>query len=102
LTGILPRAEETTLGTPRETLLTAFEQMCQFGAESTYRGRPFINTAAEYPNRTHSVRQAIDEHRSWNRRLFHDLLAADGDPDPGRTAEILMLLPTTRSGRRSS
>jgi AcrR family transcriptional regulator len=85
-------AEESTAATPRETLLTAFEQMCQFGTEPTYRGCPFINTAAEYPDPAHPVRQAIDEHREWNRRLFHDLLVADGHPDPAGAAEILMLL----------
>ncbi|GAA4614292.1 TetR/AcrR family transcriptional regulator [Actinoallomurus liliacearum] len=85
-------AEKFAAATPREALLLAFQKMCEFGAEPTYRGCAFINTAAEYPDPAHPVRQAIDEHRDWNRRLFRDLLAADGHPDSARTAEILMLL----------
>ncbi|WP_214408961.1 TetR/AcrR family transcriptional regulator [Sphaerisporangium fuscum] len=85
-------AERTPAAGPRETLLAAFDRLCRFGAEPTYRGCPFINAAAEYPDPVHPVRQAIGDHRNWCRELFHDLLVADGHPDPGRTAEILVLL----------
>jgi AcrR family transcriptional regulator len=79
-------------GPPRETLLTMFERMCQVGFEPTYRGCLFVNAAAEYPDPAHPVRQAIHEYRQWIRGRFHDLLVADGHPDPDRTADILLLL----------
>ncbi|MFI7633238.1 TetR/AcrR family transcriptional regulator [Nonomuraea sp. NPDC049400] len=79
-------------GSPRETLQAIFAFMCDFGAGPGYRGCPFVNTAAEYPDPAHPVRQAIAEHRRWNRDLYRDLLAADGHPDAERTADILLLL----------
>ncbi|MGC4956344.1 TetR/AcrR family transcriptional regulator [Actinomadura citrea] len=78
--------------TPREAILTAFERMCTFGSSAAYRGCPFINAAAEYPDPAHPVRRAIDEHREWCRSLFRDLLVAAGHPEPDRTAHVLMLL----------
>jgi AcrR family transcriptional regulator len=77
---------------PRETLETIFTFMCEFGVGPGYRGCPFLNTAAEYPDPAHPVRQAIAEHRRWTRDLYRDLLAADGHPDAERTADILLLL----------
>ncbi|MEU6714539.1 TetR/AcrR family transcriptional regulator [Nonomuraea sp. NPDC046802] len=77
---------------PRELLTSLFVFMCEFGAGPGYRGCPFVNTAAEYPDPAHPVRQAITAHRRWNHDLYRDLLAADGHPDAERTAGILLLL----------
>jgi hypothetical protein len=38
------------------------------------------------------VRHAIAGHRRWLRDLYRDLLAADGQPEPERGADMLMLL----------
>jgi AcrR family transcriptional regulator len=85
-------AESISEGSPRQRLHAVFAFMCEFGAGPTFRGCPFVNTAAEYPDPGHPVRQAIAAHRHWNRALYRDLLAADGHPDPERTADVLMLL----------
>ncbi|MEV0828036.1 TetR/AcrR family transcriptional regulator [Nonomuraea rubra] len=85
-------AESMREGSPRERLLAIFAFMCEFGAGPAYRGCAFVNTAAEYPDPAHPVRQAIAEHRRWNRDLYRDLLAADGHPDPERTADVLLLV----------
>ncbi|MEU8797499.1 TetR/AcrR family transcriptional regulator [Spirillospora sp. NPDC048819] len=85
-------ADQPGSASPREVIVAAFERMCRFGADPGYRGCPFVNTAAEYPDAAHPVRRAIDEHRNWCRRLFRDLLIADGHPDPDRTAQTLLLL----------
>ncbi|MFI6920223.1 TetR/AcrR family transcriptional regulator [Nonomuraea spiralis] len=77
---------------PRETLEAIFAFMCEFGSSAQYRGCPFVNTAAEYPDPAHPVREAIAEHRRWNRDLYRDLLDADGHPDAERTADILLLI----------
>jgi AcrR family transcriptional regulator len=87
--GIADHPESTP---PSARILTAFERMCQFGAGPGYRGCPFINTAAEYPDPAHPVRRAIDEHRIWCRQLFRDLLVTAGHPYPDRAAGALMLL----------
>ncbi|MET7335032.1 TetR/AcrR family transcriptional regulator [Nonomuraea sp. NPDC005650] len=77
---------------PRGKLMELFAFMCEFGAGPDYRGCPFVNTAAEYPDPAHPVRQAINEYRRWVRGLYRDLLAADGHPDPEVTAGIVLLL----------
>jgi AcrR family transcriptional regulator len=85
-------ASQAPAGNPREALVAVFEDMCLFGTGSGYRGCPFVNVAAEYPDPAHPVRQTIDEHRRWVRGFYHHLLVASGDPDPDRTADILVLL----------
>ena len=47
------------------------------GAESCspgFRGCPFINAAAEYPDAQHPVRRVVDAHRRWFRQAIQDLL----------------------------
>ncbi|MEV0387199.1 TetR/AcrR family transcriptional regulator [Nonomuraea sp. NPDC050643] len=92
--GALQRAAVAAMpeGSPRERLMAIFAFMTEFGAGPAYRGCPFVNTAAEYPDPAHPVRQAIAEHRRWTRDLYRDLLAGDGHPDAERTADILLLL----------
>ncbi|MER7176607.1 TetR/AcrR family transcriptional regulator [Streptomyces mesophilus] len=84
--------DELTADGPREKLLAVFDRMGQIGALADFRGCPFINAAAEYPDPAHPVRQAIEEYRSWFRTLMRDLLTDAGDADPVRTADLLMLI----------
>ena len=90
----LQRTTAASLGkaTPREMLLAIFDNVGELGLDPSYRGCPFVNAAAEYPDPAHPVRQAIGEHRRWFRGLLRDLLAADGHPDPDRTADLLVAL----------
>ncbi|MDH6116122.1 AcrR family transcriptional regulator [Kitasatospora sp. GAS204A] len=64
------------------------QEMCGPG----FRGCPFINAAAEYPDAGHPVTRAIAEHRAWLRALLGELLAAVGVPEPERRADLLVLL----------
>jgi AcrR family transcriptional regulator len=77
---------------PRQTLLAIFDLYHQVARQPDFRGCAFINAAAEYPDPASPVRRAVDEHRRWLRAQFRDLLAAEGHPDPRRTADILVLL----------
>jgi AcrR family transcriptional regulator len=77
---------------PREALLAIFDLVADAALQPGWRGCPFINAAAEYPDPASPVRQAIDEHRHWKRNLLRELLAQDGCPDPERTADILTVL----------
>jgi AcrR family transcriptional regulator len=76
---------------PRETLLALFDLTAKVAVEPGYRGCPFINAAAEYPDSAHPVRRAVEDYRAWIRGVVRDLLAADGHPDPDRTAAILIV-----------
>ncbi|MFD5252648.1 TetR/AcrR family transcriptional regulator [Streptomyces bobili] len=64
------------------------EEICGPG----FRGCPFINAAAEYPDREHPVRQAVQAHRSWFRQTVQNLVAAAGCPDSAHTTAVLVLL----------
>ncbi|WP_211240811.1 TetR/AcrR family transcriptional regulator [Hamadaea tsunoensis] len=88
------RAAVATIDTadPRAALLAVFDQIADAAEFPGYRGCPFINAAAEYPDPASPVRQAIEEHRRWKRDLLVDLLRRDGAADPGRTADILTVL----------
>jgi len=77
---------------PRARLEKIFAAMCDLGAGPAYRGCPYINVAAEYPDPAHPVRQAVAEHRRWLRDLYRDLLVAAGHPEPELTAGMLLLL----------
>jgi AcrR family transcriptional regulator len=77
---------------PRQMLLRLFDRIHEAARQPGYRGCPFINAAAEYPDQASPVRQAIDDHRRWTRDLFRGLLVAEGHLDPDRIAEILVVL----------
>ncbi|GAA3600903.1 TetR family transcriptional regulator [Kineosporia mesophila] len=49
-----------------------------------FRGCPFINAAAEYPDPEHPVRQVVSEHRAW---FLDTVMAIIGQISPGE-AEI--------------
>lgn len=85
-------AAEAIVGDPI-ALLRAFvagvgDEVCTSG----FRGCPFINAAAEYPDPENPVHRVVLEHRAW----FHDallgLLQAAGHPDPDRAARALVQL----------
>jgi AcrR family transcriptional regulator len=76
----------------RETVLAIFDRLAEAARQPGYRGCPFLNAAAEYPDPDSPVRKAIDDHRRWNHDVLRDLLAEAGHPDPTRTADILVVL----------
>lgn len=60
--------------------------------EQGFRGCPFINAAAEYPDPASSVRQAVDQHRAWCLATFEAVVTPLGLPDPPAVAHDLMLI----------
>ncbi|MGI5191242.1 TetR/AcrR family transcriptional regulator [Promicromonospora sp. CA-289599] len=57
-----------------------------------FRGCPFINAAAEYPDPDTAVRKLVDAHRDWWTSAFARLVAPLGLADPAAVADDLMLL----------
>ncbi|MDF6021290.1 TetR/AcrR family transcriptional regulator [Streptomyces sp. JH34] len=79
--------------TDPETLLIMM--MAGIGAEICgpgFRGCPFINAAAEYPDPEHPVRRAVQAHRSWFRQTVLNLVTAGGCTDSEHTTAVLILL----------
>ncbi|SDK28827.1 TetR/AcrR family transcriptional regulator [Streptomyces indicus] len=85
-------AEQLEADGPREKLLAVFDHMGRVGGLADFRGCPFINAAAEYPDPAHPVRRSIEDYRTWFRELMRELLTEAGDPDAERTADLLMLI----------
>ncbi len=57
-----------------------------------FRGSVFINTAAEHPDASSPVRQAIIEHRRWFRDALRERLMASGHDAPEFAADLLVML----------
>jgi AcrR family transcriptional regulator len=56
-----------------------------------FRGCPFINAAAEFPDAEHPVRQVVTAHREWYVDTLSELLRQMGHPVPGDGADELLL-----------
>ena len=56
-----------------------------------FRGCPFINAAAEFPDSEHPVRRVVTNHREWYVETLAELLKEMGHPVPGDAADELLL-----------
>lgn len=56
-----------------------------------FRGCPFINAAAEFPDANHPVRRVVTAHREWYVDTLAELLREMGHPVPGDAADELLL-----------
>lgn len=63
-------------------------EICRAG----FRGCPFINAAAEYPDPAHPVHEAVVEHRTWLESFARHALERSGHPDPASAARTFMML----------
>jgi len=64
------------------------DELCGSG----FRGCPFINAAAEFPDPDSPVHQAVMAHRSWFRAVVIDLLARAGVAQPEQAGRTMMML----------
>ena len=67
-------------------------QLGAFACLQGFRGCPFINAAAEYPDPASSVRQAVDTHRAWCKDIFRSIVEPLALDDPRGVADDLMLI----------
>lgn len=77
---------------PREMIAAIVGRISEAAVQGSYRGCPFLNAAAEYPNPASPVRQAIDARRGWYHGVLRQLLQEDGDPKPSVSASLLVAL----------
>lgn len=63
-------------------------EICRTG----FRGCPFINAAAEYPDPAHPVHAAVVEHRTWLEAVARRALERTGHPDAAGAARTFMML----------
>jgi AcrR family transcriptional regulator len=57
-----------------------------------FRGCPFINAAAEYPDPESPVHRAVLSHRAWFRQVLEDSFSGMGASDPGQSAATMVAL----------
>ena len=57
-----------------------------------FRGCAFLNAAAEFPDPTHPVHQAVLDHRQWFLTTMTELFTATGKPDPTPAAQHFVML----------
>jgi AcrR family transcriptional regulator len=77
---------------PRKMVAAIMGRISGAVVGGNWRGCPFLNAAAEYPDSASPVRRAVDARRTWYHGTLRDLLAADGDPAPAITASLLVAL----------
>jgi AcrR family transcriptional regulator len=77
---------------PAEAIDLIFEAIAEHARERGFRGSPFMNAAAEYPDAGHPIRALVTSHRVWIRSLFQDLLTRLGHTDPESAAGALLML----------
>ncbi|KXF78132.1 TetR family transcriptional regulator [Paramesorhizobium deserti] len=75
---------------PRKMISAIMERISEAVVAGGWRGCPFLNAAAEYPDPASPVRQAINARRLWYHDSLQSLLAEDGDPTPSVTASLLV------------
>lgn len=85
-------AAAAVAGDPRRTLALLLDGLADEICGPAFRGCPFINAAAEYPEAAHPVRLLIEDHRTWFRTALAELAAGCGHPEPAEAAAALVLL----------
>lgn len=64
------------------------DELCAVG----FRGCPFINAAAEFPDPASSVHRAVVEHRNWLAEVVTRAFRTAGSPDPAEAARRFVML----------
>ena len=85
-------AELAGIDDPVAGIRRLFELVGDDFGDSTFRGCPFGNAAAEFPDPSHPSRSVTDEYRSWLRERLAGLAGAAGLEDPAAVATALVLV----------
>lgn len=97
--GVRAAAEREVVGTlrarhagdPCGMLTELARSMAGVSCAPGFRGCPFINAAAEYPDAGHPVRQAVAAHRAWFTGLLGEVLGELDVADPAVVDRLMML-----------
>jgi AcrR family transcriptional regulator len=78
---------------PPDDIVRAVGRSIADGIQSPgFRGCAFLNAAAEYPDPTHPVHQAVLRHRQWFLATITELLSNTGETDPESAARHFVML----------
>ena len=76
----------------RAQLLQFFIDVSERASRPGYRGCPFVNVAAEFPNLTHAARQFVQRNKALLLARLRDRAKAAGATDPDALADDLAFL----------
>ncbi|WP_323123101.1 TetR/AcrR family transcriptional regulator [Burkholderia alba] len=79
-------------GNPRAQLLQYFDDLSERATQPDYRGCPFVNVAAEFPELSHPARQFVVGNKERLMARLVALAAAAGAREPQALADALALL----------
>jgi AcrR family transcriptional regulator len=86
-------AIEAASGSPEASFAAIGRNLGIIACAPGFRGCPFINAAAEYPDPSSVVRRAVAEHRTWCRDAFTELVRPvvgdDAAEDRGRDLMLI-------------
>ncbi|WP_027797375.1 TetR/AcrR family transcriptional regulator [Paraburkholderia acidipaludis] len=79
-------------GEPVKQLLQYFDDLSQRASDPEYRGCPFVNVAAEFPDASHPARRSVADNKAKLIARFTELAEAARAADPAALANELALL----------
>ncbi|RYV52284.1 TetR/AcrR family transcriptional regulator [Pengzhenrongella frigida] len=79
-------------GRPVEVLRIYARTLGEEACGAGFRGCPFLNAVAEYPDDAHPVHVAVERHRTWLRGAAREVLEQMGVEDPDLTAVELVMV----------
>lgn len=85
--------------TPEQHLRALSAEISEVVMREGFYGCPFVNAAAQFPDPTHPVREAVTTHREWYITAVENLFRGMGHPRPGDAADDFFL---ARDGAFSS
>ena len=79
-------------GQPQRQIAQYFEDLAHRASREGYRGCPFVNVAAEFPDPDHPARKIVARNKSELVERLTELTTAAGADDPAGLADALALL----------
>lgn len=79
-------------GQPVRQIAQYFEDLARRASREGYRGCPFVNVAAEFPDPTHPAREIVARNKAQLTHRLIELTTAAGADDPAGLADALALL----------
>jgi AcrR family transcriptional regulator len=79
-------------GTPVERLNRYFSDLAQRASATDYRGCPFVNVSAEFPDASHPARLCVNRNKEKLVARLNELAAQAGAREPAALADALALL----------
>ncbi|MPW21171.1 TetR family transcriptional regulator [Paraburkholderia sp. CNPSo 3157] len=79
-------------GEPKKQIAQYFEDLSGRASKDDYRGCPFVNVSAEFPDPSHPARLCVLNNKTRLMQRLNALCTAAGARDPGELANALALL----------